>query len=79
MGVVVVPDRGGQNEESLQDADGYPVRGAAAVASEVQLSLEGLNALRAAAAVGLGGVFGAAADHRVCASRHAVTPRGGRC
>jgi hypothetical protein len=41
-GAVVVPDRCGQGEEPLQDADGHPGGSAAAVPFQVQLGLEGL-------------------------------------
>ena len=41
-GVVVVPDRGGEGEEALQDADGDAVGGVAAVAFEVELAFEGV-------------------------------------
>ena len=40
-GVVVVPDRGGQGQDALQDPHGDPARGAAAVAFQVELALEG--------------------------------------
>src|SRR5258708_28943429 len=39
-GAVVVPDRGGQREDSLQDADEDSRRGVAAVSFEVKLSFE---------------------------------------
>src|SRR5258706_14329153 len=41
-GAVVVPDRGGQREDSLQDADEDSRRGVAAVSFEVKLSFEGV-------------------------------------
>src|SRR3982751_6556551 len=41
-GVPVVPDRGGQGEDALQDPDGDAGDGAAAVLFEVELALEGL-------------------------------------
>jgi hypothetical protein len=37
-----VPDRGGQGQDALQDPDRDPDTGAAAVAFQVQLALEGL-------------------------------------
>ncbi len=40
--LVVVPDRGGEGEDALQDPDRDPHPGAAAMAFQVQLSLEGL-------------------------------------
>ena len=40
VGVVVVPDGGGQGQDALQDADGDSGRCASAVAFEVELSLE---------------------------------------
>ena len=39
---VVVPDGGGQGQEALQDADGHPAWGVAAVAFEIELALEGI-------------------------------------
>src|SRR5258706_1477985 len=41
-GAVVVPDRGGQREDSLKDADEDSRRGVAAVSFEVKLSFEGV-------------------------------------
>ena len=41
-GVVVVPDRGGQREYALQDADEYSGGGVSAVSFEVELAFEGL-------------------------------------
>jgi hypothetical protein len=41
-GVVVVPDRGGQGEDALQDAGQYPGWGVAAVALEIELAFEGV-------------------------------------
>jgi hypothetical protein len=41
-GLVVVPDRGGQREDALQDADKDAVRGVAAVSFQVKLTFEGL-------------------------------------
>jgi hypothetical protein len=41
-GVVVVPDRGGEREDALQDADEHPGGGVAAVPFQVELTLEGL-------------------------------------
>lgn len=41
-GVVVVPDGGGHREDPLEHADGHASGGAAAVALQVELSLEGL-------------------------------------
>jgi hypothetical protein len=41
-GFVVEPDRGGQGEDALQDADDDTGDGAAAVAFEVELGFEGL-------------------------------------
>ena len=41
-GVVVVPDRGGQREDALQDADEHASRGVPAVSFQVELTLEGL-------------------------------------
>src|SRR6266498_3408520 len=41
-GVPVVPDRGGQGEDALQDPDGYAGHGASAVLFEVELAFEGL-------------------------------------
>ena len=41
-GVVVVPDRGGQGEDALQDAHDDSGGGVAAVAFEVELAFEGL-------------------------------------
>ena len=40
--MVVVPDRCGQREEALQDADGDAGGGAAAVPFQVELALEGV-------------------------------------
>jgi hypothetical protein len=42
-GVVVVPDRGGQGEDALQDADQDSGGGLAAVAFEVELTLVGVE------------------------------------
>jgi hypothetical protein len=42
-GVVVVPDRGGQCEDALQDADQDSGGGLAAVAFEVELTLVGVE------------------------------------
>jgi hypothetical protein len=39
---VVVPDRGSQGEDALQDPDRDPTRGAATVLFEVELALEGV-------------------------------------
>jgi hypothetical protein len=41
-GSVVVPDRGGQCEDALQDADDDSGRGAAAVSFQVELPFESL-------------------------------------
>jgi hypothetical protein len=41
-GVVVVPDRGSQGEDALQDPHDHAVGGVAAVAFQVKLALEGL-------------------------------------
>src|SRR6266487_4387028 len=41
-GVPVVPDRGGQGEDTLQDPDGNAGHGASAVLFEVELTFEGL-------------------------------------
>jgi hypothetical protein len=41
-GGAVVPDRGGQGEQALRDADGHPGHAAAAVQLQVQLALEGV-------------------------------------
>src|SRR3954454_15846580 len=41
-GVPVVPDRGGQGEDALQDTDGDAGDGAAAVVFEVELAFQGL-------------------------------------
>jgi hypothetical protein len=41
-GVIVVPDRGGEGEDALQDADCDSGGGVAAVAFEVKLGFEGL-------------------------------------
>ena len=41
-GVVVVPDRGGQHEDALQDAHEHSGGGVAAVSFEVELAFEGL-------------------------------------
>jgi len=40
--VVVVPDRSGQGQEALYDADEHPGGGAAAVLFEAELSFEGV-------------------------------------
>ena len=37
-----VPDRGGQREDALQDADEHASRGVPAVSFQVELTLEGL-------------------------------------
>jgi hypothetical protein len=42
VGVVVVPDGGGEGEDALEDAGGDAVAGAAAVAFEVELTFEGV-------------------------------------
>ena len=42
LGGLVVPDRGGEGEESLQDARGDAGGGAPAVAFEAELGFEGL-------------------------------------
>ena len=39
--VVVVPDRGGQGKDALQDPNPYPCGGVAPVLLKVQLALEG--------------------------------------
>jgi hypothetical protein len=41
--VVVVPDRGGQGEDALQDADQHAVGGLAAVVFEVELTFVGVE------------------------------------
>ena len=41
-GAVVVPDRGGQREDALQDADEHASRGVPAVSFQVELTFEGL-------------------------------------
>src|SRR6202008_1495621 len=41
-GVPVVPDRGGQGQDALQDPDGNAGDGASAVLFEVELAFEGL-------------------------------------
>ena len=41
-GVVVMPDRGGQGQDALQDADHHPGGGVAAVPFQVELAFEGL-------------------------------------
>src|SRR3954464_9540976 len=41
-GVPVVPDRGGQGEDALQDPDGDAGDGPAAVLFEIELAFEGL-------------------------------------
>lgn len=41
VGVVVVPDCGGEGEDALQDADGHSAGSAAAVPFEVELTFEG--------------------------------------
>ena len=41
-GAVVVPDRGGQGEDALHDADPDPGGGVAAVLFEVELTFEGV-------------------------------------
>jgi len=41
--VVVVPDRGGQGEDALQDADQHTVAGFAAVVFEVELTFVGIE------------------------------------
>jgi hypothetical protein len=41
-GVVVVPDRGGQGQDALQNSHHHSGRGVAAVSFQVELALEGL-------------------------------------
>ena len=41
-GAVVVPDRGGQREDALQDADKHASDGVPAVPFQVELTFEGL-------------------------------------
>lgn len=41
-GVVVVPDRGGEREDGLQDADQDPGLGVSAVSFQVEVAFEGL-------------------------------------
>ena len=41
-GVVVVPDRGGQGQDALHDAEPDSGRGVPAVSFEVELTLEGV-------------------------------------
>jgi hypothetical protein len=41
-GVPVVPDRGGQGQDALQDSDGDAGDGVAAVAFQIELVFEGL-------------------------------------
>ncbi len=41
VGVVVVPDRGGESEDSLQHADDDTVGCSSAVAFEIELAFEG--------------------------------------
>ena len=43
LGGFVVPDGGGEGEDSLRDACGYAWWGAAAVAFEIELGFEGLD------------------------------------
>jgi hypothetical protein len=42
VGVVVVPDRGGQREDPLEHANDHAARGSAAMPFEVELALAGL-------------------------------------
>jgi hypothetical protein len=41
-GLVVVPNHGGEGQDALEDPDGDPDTGAATMAFQVQLALEGL-------------------------------------